>query len=531
VNKFAATTIPFASTHQFSKLFLDYVSGDDKLRSFYAFPASDEGYQAAVDELNYNETFRKDVTAAIRGQYQQTGITINEALIKKLEEPGAMTVCTGHQLCLFTGPLYFIFKIITTIRVAEEQSKKTGKTIVPVYWMATEDHDFDEISSVNLYGKTISWKTEAGGAVGRLKTGSLAPVLAELKTLMGENEAANKLFSIISKAYCHDTLAMATRVLVHELFGGNVLILDPDDTQLKKHFIPVFQKDLFENTPERFTLEASAKLTEAGYNVQVNPRKINVFYMKDDLRERIEEKDGKYHVLNSAISFTKEELQQELDNNPENFSPNVVLRPMYQQIILPNIAYIGGPGEIAYWLEYKTMFEQFNIPFPLLQPRNFALILEKQVEEKISKLGLQPQDFFGDVEELIKSFVKRISGDALSMEKEKETIRTVFEGLRDKMLAADPTLKGAADAELQKQLNGIENLEGKLLKASKQKQETAIAQIRKGKEKILPGGVLQERYENFIPLYLKYGEGFIPALSECFELPVQGLLVLTEISA
>ncbi|MDQ3111619.1 MAG: bacillithiol biosynthesis cysteine-adding enzyme BshC [Bacteroidota bacterium] len=529
MNKFTATTIPFSATHQFSELFLDYVSGNKKLESFYTFPANDEGYPAAADQLKYDETIRKDVVAAIREQYIQTGISIDESLIKKLEMPGAMTVCTGHQLCLFTGPLYFIFKIITTIRVAEEQSKKTGKTIVPVYWMATEDHDFDEISSVNLYGKTISWKTEAGGAVGRLRTDSLETVLAELKVVMGVNEAADKLFSIISKAYFPGrTLAQATREFVHTLFGGKVLIIDPDDARLKKHLVPVLKKDVFEHTSKKFVLEVCGKLADAGFAIQVNPRSINVFYMKDNMRERIEEKDGKFHVLNSAISFTKEELNNEMDNYPENFSPNVVLRPMYQQIILPNIAYIGGPGEIAYWLEYKLMFEGFNIPFPLLQPRNFALILEKQVEEKINKLGLQAEDFFGDVEELIKTFVKKISGDSLSMEAEKATIRTVFESLRDKMIAADPTLKGAADAELQKQINGIENLEGKLLKASKQKQETSIAQIRKIREKILPAGMLQERYENFIPFYLKYGERLIAGLSAEFIFPVNGLLMLTE---
>jgi bacillithiol biosynthesis cysteine-adding enzyme BshC len=528
VTDFSARTIPFAETKQFSKLFLDYVSGNPALAEFYENKPDDSGYKTAVEHLAYNESNRKDLVLAIRAQYENNAVEINESLISKLEQPGAMTVCTGHQLCIFTGPLYFIYKVISTIKIAEEQSKKTGKTIVPVYWMASEDHDFEEISSINLYGKTISWKTETGGAVGRLKTDSLQPVLAELKVLMGENEAADKLFALISKAYCHGrTLANAMRELVHELFAGKVLVLDPDDAALKKLFVQQFLKDIISNEAAPLVNEASERLRSLGYDVQVNPRTINAFFLKGNVRERIEEKDGKYVVLNSAISFSKEELEYEIKNYPKNFSPNVVLRPMYQQTILPNIAYIGGPGEIAYWLEYKTMFRHFNVPFPILQPRNFALILEKNVEEKISKLGLQPEDFFGDVEELIKTYVKKISGEALSMEKEKETIRSVFEGLRDKMLAADPTLKGAADAELQKQLNGIENLEGKLLKASKQKQETSITQIRKLREKILPNSVLQERYENFIPFYLKYGEDFIANVRAALPME-QGLAVLSE---
>ncbi|CAN5808201.1 bacillithiol biosynthesis cysteine-adding enzyme BshC [soil metagenome] len=529
MTNFSTRTIPFAETRQFSKLFLDYISGDTQLQSFYGNNPDDAGYKAATEKLSYDETIRKDLVLAIRAQYKNNDIQINESLISQLEQPNALTVCTGHQLCIFTGPLYFIYKIITTIKIAEEQSEKTGKTIVPVYWMASEDHDFEEISSVNLYGKTISWNTEAGGAVGRLKTDSLAPVLAELKILMGENEAANKLFDLISKAYCHGrTLANATRELVHELFKGTVLILDPDDASLKKYFVPQFLKDIISNESEPLVHGSSEKLKSLGYDVQVNPRTINAFYLKGNVRERIEEKDGKYVVLNSAISFSKEELEYEIKNYPANFSPNVVLRPMYQQTILPNIAYIGGPGEIAYWLEYKNMFEQFNIPFPILQPRNFALIMDKNTEEKINKLGLKAEDFFGDAEELIKSYVRNISGDSISLEKEKETIRNVFESLRDKVTAIDATLKGAADAELQKQINGIENLEGKLLKASKQKQEISITQIRKIREKILPGGVLQERYENFIPFYLKYGEDFVSNLSAEFYPLSSGLLLVSE---
>lgn len=509
-------------------MFLDYISGNNSVKEFYNYNPDDNGYKAAAGNSLYKESIRPVLIQVIREQYLNAEISIPESLLKKLEQPGALTVCTGHQLCLFTGPLYFIYKIISTIRIAKDQSVKTGRTIVPVYWMASEDHDFEEISSVNLYGKSIAWKDEQGGAVGRLKTGSLVSVLAELKTLMGENEPADKLFHVISKAYRPGrTLSQATRELVHELFHGEILILDADDARLKKEFTPFFRQDIFEHIPQKEVISSAEKLKMANYDVQVNPRSINVFYLENNLRERIEEKDGKYHVLNSGVSFSKEELEKEIDSNPGKFSANVVLRPLYQQTILPNIAYIGGPGEIAYWLEYKKMFEHFHVFFPLLQPRSFALIIEKNVAEKISKLGLSVEDFFGDTEELIKDYVKKISGDSLSMEKEKEIIRKTFESIREKMITADVTLKGAADAELQKQLNGIENLEGKLLKASKQKQETSVTQIRKLKEKILPGGILQERYENFIPYYLKYGPEIMDEWQKAFQ-SADGLLVLSE---
>jgi bacillithiol biosynthesis cysteine-adding enzyme BshC len=527
--KFSSSTIPFAGTHQFPKLFLDYVSRDEKLMEGNMFFADDNGFAQAVEYLNYIEEIRPVVTTVIREQYLSTGISIDEKLISKLEQAGTMTVCTGHQLCLFTGPLYFIYKIISTIRLAEEQSAKTGKQIVPVYWMASEDHDFEEICSVNLFGKTLKWNEKAKGPVGKLKTDSLGTILGELKILVGENEVAKKLYSIIEKAYrAGRTLAQATRELVHELFSGKVLMLDGDDARLKKFFVPVFKNDLIEHMPEKSVSLAISKLSEAGYEIQVNPRNINVFFMKENLRERIEERDGKYVVLNSTISFSKEELLEELKSHPEHFSPNVVLRPLYQQLILPNLAYVGGPGEISYWLEYPGLFNKFGITFPILQPRHFALIIDKNSGERLSKLQIEISELFADVEEVVKSFVKKNLGDSISIESEKEELKKIFENIRKKISAFDSSLEGAANAELQKQLNGIENLESKVLKAAKQKQEVATTQIRKIRDKILPGNVLQERHENFIPLYLKYGEEFIPELSAAFGFPVEGLLILGE---
>jgi bacillithiol biosynthesis cysteine-adding enzyme BshC len=433
-------------------------------------------------------------------------------------------------LCLFTGPLYFIYKIITTINVAEEQSKVLGKNIVPVYWMASEDHDFDEISSVNLFGKTLKWSADAKGAVGKLKTDSLSGIISELKSLLGNSSVGVNLSELIEKAYRPGrTLAQSTREFVNELFKDKLLILDANDARLKKCFAAQLKNEIEKQNSETPVSETISELAKLGYEAQVNPRKINLFYMKENFRERIEEKDGKFSVLNSTIVFSKEELLSEIDLHPENFSPNVVLRPIYQQTILPNIAYVGGPGEISYWLEYKKMFEQFKAPFPVLQPRHFALIVDKNSEERLSKLQLSLEELFGDAEELIKSFVKKNSGDSILLDQEKEELKKIFDSVRTKIVPVDSTLKGTVDAELQKQLNALENLESKVMRAAKQKQETAIGQIRKLREKFLPGGILQERYENFIPFYLKYGEEFIPMLEKQFEFPVENLLILSEI--
>ena len=529
VNNFSKNTIPFSSTNQFPKLFLDYASGAEKLFPFYSYPPNNTGYADAAKSFQYNESIRPILVEVIRKQYESTGITINENLISKLAQEGTFTICTGHQLCLFTGPMYFIYKIITTINIAEKQSKLLGKNIVPIYWMASEDHDFDEIRSVNIFGKTLAWDFFAKGAVGDFKTDSLAPIILELKTLLGESPVATKLFGTIEKAYREGrTLTQATREFVNELFNGEVLILDSNDARLKKYFVPQFIDEL-ENQNSELQVNASiSKLSKLGYDAQVKPRKLNFFFMKKNIRERIEEKDGKFVVLNSKITFSKSELIYEMENYPGNFSPNVVLRPLFQQIILPNIAYVGGPGEISYWLEYKEMFDHFKIAFPILQPRHFAMMLDKRTIDRMSKFEITLEELFGDVEELVKSFVKKNSGDATSLESEKEGLKKIFDAVRDKIVPVDPTLKGAVDAELQKQLNALENLEAKVMRAAKQKQETAITQIRKLREKLLPGGILQERYENFIPFYLKAGERFIAEIQTQFEFPVDGLLIINQ---
>jgi bacillithiol biosynthesis cysteine-adding enzyme BshC len=529
VIKFSRNSIPFSAASQFPKLFLDYVSGADQLRKFYSFTPDQDGYIQASGKLNYREEFRSVLVEVIRDQYKSTEISTAENLLEKLAEKGAMTVCTGHQLCLFTGPLYFIYKIITTIKVAEEQSVNLGKPVIPVYWMASEDHDFDEISSVHLFGKTLKWETEAKGAVGNILTDSLSGILEELKVLLGVSLDAMKFFASIEKAYRPGrTLAQATREFVNVIFENKILILDPNDVRLKKCFSDQFKNEIEKQSSEISVNKSIGELASLGYAAQVNPRKINLFFMKKNIRERIEEKDGKFQVLNTKMTFSKEELIYEIENYPGNFSPNVVLRPLFQQLILPNIAYIGGPGEISYWLEYKRMFDESGILFPVLQPRHFALIIDKNSEERLRKFEIQLGELFGDVEELIKTFVRKNAGDSISLDSEKEELKKIFDAVRSKIVPVDASLKGNVDAELQKQINALENLESKVMRAAKQKQETAIAQIKKLREKILPEGNLQERYENFIPFYLKHGNDFIPMLENEFDLPVEKLLILSE---
>ncbi len=517
--KFKSTKIALSQTEQFSNLILNYIKGEDLLRKFYTYLPNIDTFKQAIDDKNKEEINRNLLVAVLKKQYLQNNIAA-PVNIDLLINKNTFTVCTGHQLCLFTGPLYFIYKIITTINLAESLKKKYPEyNFVPIYWMASEDHDFEEIKSINLFGKNVSWENfDAKGAVGKLNTHSLSESIDELTVILGNSEHSKNLIQLFTDAYLkQNNLANATRFLVNHLFKQyGLVILDGDDAQLKQSFSSILEDDILNNTNFKLVEQTITELNKIGVKPQVVPRQINCFYLNGNLRERIIFENSKYIVQNTGLTFTKEELLIELKRYPERFSPNVTTRPLYQQIILPNLAYIGGPGEIAYWLEYKAMFDYHKINFPVLIPRNFALLTDEKINLQIKKLGFEVSDIFKNTEDLIKEFVAKNADTDLTLKGQEEKITAIFNEIATKAIAVDVTLKGSVEAELQKTLNALKNMETKILRSEKQKQETNINQIKKLKDKFLPEGVLQERYENFSPYYLKAGQSFIENLKEQF---------------
>jgi bacillithiol biosynthesis cysteine-adding enzyme BshC len=505
--------IPLSQTRQFSKLMTDYINGDNALRKFYQYEPKIDSFKQAIEDKSKEKVDRKLLVEVLKKQYADC--LLPTANCESLLHENTFTVCTGHQLCLFTGPLYFIYKIITTINLAEKLKQQYPTyNFVPLYWMATEDHDFEEISCIHLFGKTIKWNNEkAKGPVGRLNTESLSSVIEELKQILGESAQVTELINLFKDSYLkHYNLADATRYLVHELFSNyGLVILDGNDARLKAEFTEIIKDDIQNNTNYKIVTEAASQLKKAGYDVQVNPREINVFKLGNNDRIRIDKATDE--VLN---------LQ------PEEYSPNVVLRPLYQQKILPNLAYIGGPGELAYWLEYKTMFDHHKINFPVLIPRNFVMLTDERSDQQIQKLGLETKDIFKDTDVLVKEYVSKHADAELSLKKEEEKLSAVFSEISAKVITVDPTLKASVEAELQKAVNALKNIESKLLRAEKQKQETGINQIKKLKDKFFPEGTLQERFDNIAPYYLKSGKQLITDLKKELE-PFTFEMIILEI--
>ncbi len=515
--KTKASTIPFQKTGYFSKTICDYLDRSDAIAPFYNNFPDINGFQKQIEEkrMSVRAESRTILVDALTNQYSK--LTISDTVkdnIQLLQKENTFTVTTGHQLNLFTGPLYFLYKIVSAINLAKQLKSEFPKdNFVPVYWMATEDHDFEEIQYFNFKGKKLSWNKECAGAVGRTSTKGIEYVFEEFSSLLGTTENAKKLKDLFVKSYLeHDTLTEATRYLANVLFGAyGLIIVDGDDADLKRQLLPFVKEELYQKTSFKEVSNTIEKLEE-NYKIQVNPREINLFYLTDELRERIVFEDDIFKVLNTDIEFSKDELAYELKLHPERFSPNVIMRPLYQEVILPNICYIGGGGELAYWFELKSYFDAVKIPFPVLLLRNSALLISEKQEKKIQKLNITHEELFLKQLDLVHKKVREISSLQIDFSEQRSFLAKQFAELEKIAEQTDRSFIGAVKAQQKKQLNGLDNLEQRLLKAEKRKHQELTKRIETLQDELFPNQSLEERQRNFSDYYLEHGDDLIPKL-------------------
>ncbi len=514
--------LPYCSTGFFSQLILDYIDQNPKLKPFYSNFPKIEGFQEQIKrkENYFTKSKRQVLHSHFKKKYQHVDTHPKiQHQITSLLDPKTFTITTGHQLNIFTGPLYFIYKIVSTINLCVELKKAyPDYNFIPIYWMATEDHDFDEISFFHHNGQKIKWNKGEEGAVGRLNTATIHNLVDEFCDSLGNSDTALKLKRIFIKAYkYHQTLAEATFYMVNELFKEEgLLVIDADDILLKKQMSSFFKKDLFFNLAEKEVTTTSSKLADLGYPVQVNPRAINLFYLKDGIRERIVYEDDQFLVLDTELSFTVEEMKSELKNHPERFSPNVILRPLYQEVILPNLCYIGGGGELAYWFQLKSFFEASSVDFPILLLRNSALLYTNKQYSKLEKLNLNLSDLFLEEDSFNSKITHQISKVKIDFSKQKLTLEKQFKDLYELAKETDASFKGAVAAQEKKQKNGLANLEKRLLKAQKRKHKDYLKRSNQLRLELFPGHLLQERHDNFIHYYIESQGELIQLLKDQF---------------
>jgi bacillithiol biosynthesis cysteine-adding enzyme BshC len=516
----------------------DYLAENSALTPFYnRFPKL-ENFEAQIQENQQSSltdaSQRAILVNALQEQYKNVNASESTLEnIQKLASENTFTITTGHQLNLFTGPLYFLYKIISTINLTTTlKEKHTNSEFVPIYWMASEDHDFDEISFFNYKGKKVSWNRAASGAVGELSTEGLQEVFEAFSKELGNSNNAKQLQSLFEKGYIkHDNLADATRYIANELFKAyGLVIVDGNDKALKQLFIPFVENELFEQTAFKEVSATAKKLTEVddSYKIQVNPREINLFYIVKGIRERIIEKNGVFTVNNTSVRWNSEQIKQEVHEFPERFSPNALLRPLFQEIILPNLCYIGGGGELAYWFELKSYFEAVNVTFPMVLLRNSAVVKTEKQSEKMGKLNITNHDLFLKREAFINKKVKELSDIEIDFSSQKEHLQQQFKDLYKLAEQTDKSFIGAVAAQEKKQLKGLAHLEKRLLTAQKKGLKDKVSRSTDLQEALFPGNSLQERKQNFSELYLEYGETLIPTLVEHLQ-PLSGKFLVLEL--
>jgi len=487
----------------FNNLIQDFLN--DEVNQLISNTNSLEGYsqQISTKKEHFSSAKRSGLVDALRQQYKNIDISSSvKANINALEQDNTYTITTGHQLSIFAGPLYLIYKICEVIKTARQVAQDNkGITVVPVFWMASEDHDFEEIASFNLFGQAYTWSADnQNWPVGRMPTNGLESMANNLQEKFQNDELGKELLIDFEKCYHQaNTLKDAVRLYLNNLFEDyGLVILDGDDKDLKASFSIVMQQEVKENVAWN-NIKATCLNHFSNYKVQVNPRFINLFYIhENNVRARIDYDGEIYQAIGLEKTWSKDQLIKSIKEEPWMFSPNVVMRTVYQEHVLPNLSYVGGAGEISYWLELKSTFEEFNIPFPILKVRNSFTFLRPQHVDKINQWAINIEDIYLPTTELIDK--------VLDSEFEKFNIDTDFvdeyyDHLLINIKSKDPNALRLIEAEKTKALKGLQNIESKVNKTLKNKHESKINQVKKLKSQLFPNGSLQERHDNILHLY------------------------------
>jgi bacillithiol synthase len=520
-------------TDFFSTISNDITYHQDRLASFLNRRFDFAHFHEQIEEKSksFSDNKRRVLKNAIRNQYETikpSGKVLKN--IDLLEDPTTFTVTTGHQIAMYGGPLYFMYKIVHVIQLSELLSRRFPlHNFVPVFWMATEDHDFEEIATINLFGNSLTWETNQLGPVGRMVLDEGFRRLKEEMLGYFQKDAATT--SLIQNYYTSDdaNLAAATRRFVHDLFHDKgLVIVDGDDHQLKQ----VFQSTLIKELTTGFSSQAVDQQTKAlaklGYKPQVNARAINLFLLGDQKRERIIQQDDSMFRVGKEI-FSLDQMLELIRDESHRFSPNVVLRPVYQETILPNLAYIGGGGEMAYWLQLKGVFDAANELYPLISVRNSVQIIDKVAQKKLVKLGLEVTAIFRPIDLLKKEIVLKASSDELNFDSMDQIISELSQELLRMITTVDDGLTSFALSEITRLTKQVDGVKQKLIRQQKKKFEDELNTLESLMDKLFPGGALQERKESALGWMAKYGaQDFLSIIFEAMHPDTNDLILILE---
>ena len=512
-------------------LFLDYLYEFENVKDFYQtnFHNKDEYLTKFKNISDQQKDFKIDLPNILTGQYKGLNpSTKTQKNISLLSDKKTLTIVTGQQLGILGGPLYTFYKIITAIKLSNFLSDRYDDFhFVPVFWLEGDDHDIEEVRSISLVNdaneiKKISYnlgiegiaEDENNGSVGnQIFKDTINTFLEELTGNLRNTEFSQPLLERLKTFYSTGkSFKQSFKELMFWLFDKYGLILfDPQDIKIKNLLKPIFKKEItdFRQHAEKI-VNISAKLEET-FHAQVKVQAVNLFYSNEDGRYLIEPVENDFRLKRKRKKFTYDELSETIEKEPENFSPNVLLRPICQDYILSTAFYVGGPSEIAYFAQVMPLYEFFNTEAPFIYPRSSVTIIEKNITLLLEKYVLNIQDVFRNPEELKQKVINSISETTLDdiFTETSNTIETAFDHLKEKLFDFDKTLSDASSKYKQKVSQYLNEFKLKSIEAQKRKHETTLRQIDKIINITYPHSTLQEREINFIYFLNKYGEGFL----------------------
>lgn len=492
-----------------TKLIKDYLSGSSELKEFITDFPSVESLLGKAKKHSFSGEDRQNLFDAINDQYERAGIAAPD-FWKEIKQQNSFTVTTGHQLNLFGGPKYFIYKIISVLKLARDLNEKQKEfNFIPVFWLASEDHDFEEINRVQVFDQVIQSKDSQSGPVGRVASSHFKNALKELQETLGTSAEAAQIMEMFTKAFEQHSWADFTRIWVNHFFEGKVVIVDGDDAILKNKFVPIAIREIEEFVTDREVSLTNKKLESLGYHTQVGHRKINLFYLEDGIRERIVGVNGEYRINNTSQVISLSDFEK----NPQQVSPNALLRPVYQETILPNVAYVGGAGELAYWFQLKSVFESFNTSFPILVLRDSFLFMRQKDKESLAKTGLEVKDLQLHPDELKRLYISVNDLKEVDFKKEKAALEDIFKSMDDKIANMHRDYHQMIEAEKARMRKFVDKMELRAFRDAKFREENNIRKLLKIRETYFPGGGVAERSTSFMEDLLLLGkENYITSL-------------------
>jgi len=500
--------IAFDKVNQLSHFDQLYAADQQLFSSLLPYPATMEGIAASIEGRKNKDVNRELLVEIMTNQYKTNGIDGRDELIKSLSDKNTFTIVTAHQPYLFGGPLYFILKILSAVKLAEQcKTAFPDYNFVPVFYIGGEDHDIDESNNVTVFNKKVVWNTDQTGPVGRMTTQDITASLEEIITILGNSENALKLAEDLRACYAvgNDINDAITCFIHHVLADFQLLVLNADDLKAKQSFKYIIRDEVLNGVAEALVTSQQEELKKMGLKPQAFVRPINFFYLSDEGRNRIINKDGNFIINNTEIKFTVSEMERELDDHPERFSPNVIIRPIYEEFLLPSVAFVGGGGELAYWIDRKPLFEYFDVHMPVLVRRDSMMIVDKGSMKKLGKLQLKIQDLFKDAHDLKTYFLNMHAESAISFNEENQELAELIKKMQEKVASIDPTLSGFVGSETSSFFKTIEHIEARVKKSLSSKHDIELQQLHTLQQKFFPANSLQERNESFMSFYIKMG--------------------------